>query len=274
MTIKARPVSATERLENEFYYGHRWALTCDEIGQEDWSLNPLSPADFLDPQLDDHFVQGTLHHSDVSQARSIFQYLYRDEPDIAVFSQLKMDWGIEGLSRPSPDIAVIPNVKKRNKNRYVFDVRGEGTQPTFVLEVVAPRFRQADRVTKVGIYQQARVAEYVIIDSGLSEETNKFSYEVIGYRFQDDVFTEIQPNERGWVFSKINNVWIGINETEDGFFIIDRQTGERILSAEERIEVAIAHAETTAAARAAVEARVTELEIRLRELEARSQTKS
>ncbi len=286
----SQPLTATERLDDEFYYGYRTIITYDKNGKEVYSYKPLTLDDFLDPEEGDLFMQGTLHDEDTENLKSIFRYLYRNDPTTAVFSDLKILWGIEGLSQPAPDVAVIPNVKDPAKPRPAFDVAQEGTRPRFILEVVSPRYRQPDRDKKVAIYEQAGVEEYFIIDSWL--RGTQVSYEVLGYRLQDKIYVEIQPNEHGWVFSQVNNVWVGISQDRQRFFVIDSQTGQPILPAEKRADAEAARAEAEAAraeaeaaraeaeaARAEAEARARreaenralELEAQLRELQARYQ---
>lgn len=254
-------LSLTEIEElDEFYYGHRTHLTHEAQGRAIYSYKPLTLADFLDPEEGDHFIQGTLHHEDTDALKSIFRYLYRNDPTTAVFSDLKILWGIKGLARPAPDVMIIPDVKDPGRPRPVFDVPIEGTRPRFILEVVSPRYREPDRNKKVAIYERAGVEEYFIIDAWLEEE--EVSYEVLGYRLRDNRYVEIPPNEQGWVFSEVNQVWLGISEDRKQFLVIDTRTGQPILPAEK-------HAEAEAAARQQAEARAAELEIRVRELQAR-----
>lgn len=283
MTIKTRdplrPLTATERLDDEFYYGYRTIITYDKNGKEVYSYKPLTLADFLDPEEGDLFMQGTLHDEDTDALKSIFRHLYHDEPTTAVFSDLKILWGIEGLSQPAPDVMVIPNVNEPAKPRPAFDVEIEGTRPRFILEVVSPRYRQPDRDKKVAIYEQAGVEEYFIIDSWLKGE--EVSYEVLGYRLQEGIYSEIQPNEQGWVFSQVNKVWVGVSEDRQRFFVIDAQSEQPILPAEKRAEAETARAEAETAraeaeaiARQQAEARLAEVEAQLRELQARYQAQS
>lgn len=227
------PLIQSPEVEDEFYYGHRLVKTRDESGEEIWTYQPLALEDFLDPQEGDHFVQGTLHDDDVEKAKSIFRFLYRDDPTVAVFSDLKIVWDIEGLSQPAPDVAVIPDVEDPDNPRRVFDVVVEGTRPYFVLEIVSPRYRKPDREDKVDIYAQAGVDEYVIIDPWLDDEGN-VAYEVLGYRLRDGRYTEIEPDERNWIYSATNDVWIGPTELHDSFLVVDAKSNERILPAEER----------------------------------------
>lgn len=278
MTTRARPLMPSERIDDEFYYGYRTIITYDKEGKAIYSYKPLTLDDFLNPEEGDLFMQGTLHNEDTDALKSIFRYLYRNDPTTAVFSDLKILWGIEGLAQPAPDVVVIPNVKDLTRPRPTFDVELEGTRPRFILEVVSPRYRRPDRESKAAIYEQAGVEEYIIIDSWLADE--QVTYEILGYRLRGEIYAEIQPNEQSWVFSAVNEVWIGVTPERDRFFVVDPQTGQEILPAEQRAEVAAARAETEASrakaeaeARLQAEARVAELEARLRELEARYETK-
>lgn len=230
----APPTVEKAEVRDELYYGHRLVTIRDASGRETFVYEPLTLEDFLDPQEGDHFVQGTLHHEDVAKAVSIFRYLYEDDPTVAVFSDLKMVWDIEGLPQPAPDVAVVPNVRDPDRPRQVFDVAQEGTRPCFILEIVSPRYREPDRKDKVAIYEQAGVEEYVIIDPWLQED-GSVSYEVLGYRLEKGRYVAIPPDERGWIYSATNNVWIGLNEARNGFVVVDGRTGKPILSAEERV---------------------------------------
>ncbi len=245
------PFTPTERLDDEFYYGYRTIITYDADGREVYSYQPLTPDDFLNPQEGDLFMQGTLHHEDTEALQSIFRHLYRANPTTVVFSDLKILWGVPGLAQPAPDVTVVPNVSDSSRPRPAFDVSQEGTRPCFILEVVSPRYRQPDRDKKVAIYEQARIEEYFIVDSWL--EGPQVNYEILGYRLVGDIYSQIQPNEQGWVFSQVNNVWMGVDETQQHFFVIDGRTGEPILPAETRAQIE-AEARAQAETRAQIEA--------------------
>jgi Uma2 family endonuclease len=282
----ARPLSPTERLDDEFYYGYRTIITYDPSGKPIYSYKPLTLDDFLHPEEGDLFMQGSLHEDDTDALKSIFRYLYEDDAQTTVFSDLKILWGIEGLAQPAPDVTVVPNVKDPDKPRPTFDVEREGTAPTFILEVVSPRYRQPDRESKVAIYEQAGVQEYFIVDSWLRGD--QVAYEVVGYRWQNGRYTEIQQNEQGWLFSEVTRVWLGVTEEKDGYFVIDARTNQPILPDHLRARAEAARAEAEAAraeaeairaeaeatARQQAEARIVELEMQLRELKARYETQS
>lgn len=255
--IAAPPTAAIEPVSQElldkFYYGHRLAVSYDKTGQEIYTYQPLKQEDFLDPQEGDHFVQGTLHEQDVDDVKSIFRYIHTGNPRTTVYSDLKIDWGIPDLSKPAPDVTVIPDVVDPEKPRGSFVVPEEETRPIFVLEMVSPRYVKPDYEAKVDIYERAGVEEYIIIDSGLRPWRNEIAYTVKGYRMFEGCYVPIQPDERGWIYSVINHVWIGVTADQDHFFVIDAETNEEILSDEKRAALAEAWAKAETVARTQAE---------------------
>jgi Uma2 family endonuclease len=224
--------------DDEFYYGYRYQSVYAENGEEELIMVPLTLDDFLDPQEGDRFVQGIVHYEDTSKLYSIFKQIHRDTPTTIVLSDVKIYWNIKGLKNPAPDIAVIPNVANLDRGNAIFDVTKYGTRPIFVLEVISPRYRSSDRNEKVPIYERARIKEYFIIDSWLKKKSGKISYEILGYRLQGRKYVKIEPNEHGRLYSETNNIWLGVSEQKDSFFILDAQTGESVLTADERAEQA------------------------------------
>lgn len=228
-----------------FYYGHRWVEVIDEAGNVDTIEVPLTQDDFLDPQEGDHFVQGTLHEKDVEKIKSIFRRLHHRRTHLKVYSDLKIDWGIRGLKNPAPDVAVIPNVVDPDKPRGQFDVADEGTKPTFVLEMVSPRFVESDYERKPHVYERAGVREYIIIDSNLRDWDDEVFYTLEGYRLQEGRYVPIQPDARGWLYSEESRAWIGVTTDSDEFFVIDAESGEQILPDLEQLEVTEQRLEVT-----------------------------
>ena len=279
MTQTAQLLADTEQMEemeemeeiDEFYYGCRTLISYDEENKIIYSYQPLSLDDFLDPQEGDLFMQGTLHHDDVEALQGMFRHLHSDD-ELTVYSDLKILWSLKWLKQPAPDVMVIPDVIEPDKHRGSFDVTLERTSPTFVLEVVSPRYRQPDRASKVAIYEQARVSEYIIIDSWL-KKSGTVQYEILGYRLQGAIYTEIKPDKHGRIFSQINQVWFSVNEAKTKFIVTD-QNGNLLLSDRERAQAeSEAHQQTEAKLQAESEAHQAESEAR-QQAEAKLQAES
>ncbi len=249
--------NAAQANPDPFYYGRRQVIRYDRTGQPSYTYLPLTAADFLDPQAGDEFVQTARHDADVRTLRAIFRHLHRFNPATGVLSHVKLIWPSAGLAQPAPDLAIVSEMGDPDRQRVVFNVREEGTAPSFVLEVVSPRLATADWEQKVAIYQQAGVQEYFIIDAGLragQDEQTLPTYQVLGYQWEAGVYLAITPDARGWVYSAINKVWIGPTPGCESFVVIDARTQQPITPAADREEpVAAAYAEAANRARSLAE---------------------
>lgn len=252
---KATAADMAPPADDLFYYGHRIVEVYDDAGNRHYEYHPITQDAFLDPEEGEHFVQGTLHNDDTECLKSIFRHHYRDDPTTGVYSDLKFLWGLKGLSQPCPDVAVVPNLSDRARMRESFDAREEGTRPCLILELTSPRYRNKDLVDKVAIYERAGIQEYIIIDSNRNERDNSVFYEVSGYRLHEGTYHEIEPDERGWIYSATSTTWIGPTDDHSSFQVIDARTGERILPADERAEAEAARAEAEATRASAADER-------------------
>jgi len=225
-----------EDIDGEYYYGYRTVITYDEKGRSVYSYRPLTPEDLLEPEEGDVYMEGSLHEKDLDRLKSIFRHALKDRKNVTVYSDLKIEWGVEDLSNPAPDISIFENVKDPEKPRNSFFVREEGVKPLFILEVVSPRYRDTDMNKKPEIYRKARVPEYIVVDPGL--KGNKISYTVSGHRLAGNRYVKIKPDRQGRILSLTTGLFIGVSESGDRLIVSDVQTGEEILSDDERAELA------------------------------------
>lgn len=233
-------------IPDEFIYGRRQVITYDRTAQPSYSYIPLTQADFLNPQPSDEFVYGPRHAADLRYLQGIFRQHYRGNPLAAIYSGIKLVWDVEGIAQPAPDLAVVIGAESGESNLKEFDVRAMGQRPRFILEVVAPRFVEADLVQKVQIYAQAGVQEYFIVDSGEREENTNLDYRVLGYRLVKQAYQPITPESDGRVYSKVNRLWLLPNATHDGIIAISERSGEPITpDADSLTSVMAARAEAT-----------------------------
>jgi Putative restriction endonuclease len=178
---------------------------------------------------------------------------YANDPTIGVFSDLIMDWGIPGLAKPAPDIAVVPHLRQKHIGRDSFNVAQEGTRPSLIIEVMSPNY-PGDDTDKMDIYSQAGVAEYFLIKPYLVREVPH--YELRGYRLESGVYQLIAADDGGRVLSDTLQLWFEISDRGRQVRVTDARTGQPLLTQVE-----------TEAARLAAEAHVARLEQRLQELE-------
>lgn len=241
----------------------------------------LTDADMLDPQEGDIVPQRPEHAQVVHDLFSMLTTHFAPGGRYSVFHDFQMDWGIPGLGRPSPDIAVVPDVRDPAtlQSQGMFDVSSQGTRPVLAIEVISPTYITADTHPnyKRRIYAQAGVQEYVILDPGGYTRTP-----VVGYRLGSNQHYDLIPVDAA---GRVHCTSVGLYFVLDGKQVvaIDAATDVPLLThkdqvaraeAAEQARVQAEHArtqaenraETEAQARAAAEAEIARLQAELQRL--------
>jgi Uma2 family endonuclease len=281
----APPATKTIPPDNaEFPYGWRIITETRPDGSTYFRDVPLTPDDFLDPQEGDTFVHNSLHNWLSALLFTILYNYYLDDPNTAVFSDLKMVWGLPNLQEPAPDIAVVPNITHKERARSVFNVVQERTRPGLVIEIVSPNY-PGDDTTKVSIYQQAGITEYIILDPHSDDETAPFTLQ--GYRLVRGTYQKIAPDAQGRLFSETTRLYLGLAPGHRQITLTEAATGRQLLTPQEEKaarelaellaaqqaevrELAEAQAFQEAAARELAESRADQAESRAAQAEARA----
>lgn len=224
--------------DDEFYYGRRQLIDYDRTAQPTYGYQPLTPADFLDPQEHDTFNHGPRHDADVRRLYAIFQQHYRINPLVSVFTGVKMKWAIADLPQPVPDVAVVPGAEDWAVQRTVLDVAAEGVSPALIVEVLSPRFIDADLIEKKTIYAKAEVHEYFIVDSGVTgdgtidarkhEADSTVECRVSGFRLVDGNYRDIVPDADGRLYSEVARLWLVADTEAQQINAISKRTGQLI----------------------------------------------
>ena len=217
---------------DQFPYGWRYKTKTLPNGEQIDYEEPLTAADFLDPQLGDCMIQRDKHLRSNTNLFTVFDNRYANDPSVGVFSDLKMVWGIPGLKEPAPDVAVVFNLQNQDEetDRSTFDVKKEGTCPSLVIEIMSPNY-PGDDTLKVDIYEQAHIPEYIIINPH-SDKAHLF-YEIWGYRLVAGRYKPIKPDKQGRLLSQTTNVLFSVHDKGRRLRLRDARTGKWLLNARE-----------------------------------------
>jgi len=226
--------------QDAFYYGRRQVITYNKTAQPSYSYTPLTQADFLNPQPEDEFAHGPRHEADLRYLYGVFRQHYRGNPVVAVYSGIKMIWDVEDIAQPAPDVAIVVGAESGESNLKEFNVQTMGQRPRFILEIVSPRFVEADLSEKLPIYVQAGVQEYFIVDSGERMGKPTVAYTVVGYRLVKGAYQPIPPESNGRVYSKVNRLWLQPTATKDGIIAISERSGKKIVPDADSLTSAVA----------------------------------
>jgi Uma2 family endonuclease len=187
---------------------------------------PLTLDEFLHPQEGYHLPNSTFHDDIAGTAKDLLTRRYEGHDTVGVYRDLVIKWDISDLRDHCPDTFVAMGIRNKHQNRPTFVVADEDVRPTFIIEVVSPRYRQADREIKVVQYARAQVQEYVIIDR--RRQRGQELDEILGYRLVEGHYQPITPDEEGRIFCETVGLWLSF--VEGSLVMEDAQTGERLLT--------------------------------------------
>lgn len=227
--------------------GWRVVTLTQPDGTTTQQMLPLTPEEFLHPQEGDRLPNSTFHDDVASHVRDVLTRRYANNPTVGVFRDLLIEWDIPGQGDLCPDTFVAFGISNKDQNRSKFIVANEGVRPTFVLEVVSPRYRKEDRETKVVEYARTRVQEYIIVDR--RRQRGQLVDEVLGYRLTEGIYQPITPDSEGRI--RCDTVGLLLSLQSGSLVIEDVNTGERLLSSVE-LEAANESAKQQAASMAAM----------------------
>jgi Uma2 family endonuclease len=190
---------------------------------------PLTPELFLDPQLEDKFLQGRQHGDTVLYLTELLQRRLQRQPDLMVVFDMKHFFG-PGLRGPGPDISVIRGARNPAPDLTYFDLEEQGGPPCLIIEVVSPsdpEIRRTDEVDKVKLYERVGVEEYLLIH--LPRRYTGHRYKVQGYRLgADRRYRSIEPDTQGSFLARTVGLRFGVSEDGQRPEIYDAATGERL----------------------------------------------
>jgi Uma2 family endonuclease len=234
--LPSGPESEPAPSADPFRYGSRRVTRRLPNGRVVEQEVPLTADDLLDPQLGDEVPQSDPHQELAGDLADRLKRRFAGRDDVKVVADMKMLWGIPGLKEPSPDIAVIPGVRKKlDLERTSFDVVKEGARPCLVIEVVSStdaETRRNDYEKKVAIYQQARIPEYLILDPPAPATKGRLL--LTGYRLgPGGRYRKIEPNEEGRLLSETASLLFGVADDGQTVEVLDAVTGEPLLSSQE-----------------------------------------
>lgn len=215
--------------------GRRQTVTYSTTAQPTYTVQELTPADFLNPHPGDEFFYGDAHAALVAYLAACFRFLYRYNPFVAVLVGTKIVWDDPALAQPAPDLAIVANLADPARPRDRLDVAAEGVRPRFILEVTSPVLADIDLVDKVGVYGRAGVQEYFIVQP--ATQTGP-ALSVLAYRLNQGVYQPVAPDAEGRLYSATNRVWVTVQpphvgelqegDTTQGLRLVEERTGRAL----------------------------------------------
>ena len=178
-------------------------------------------------------TQSDPHAQVVTTLHDLLKRRFEPVQNVVVLFDMKIEWGIPGLPNPSPDLAIVRGVPKR-EGRSIYRVAEEGELPSLVIEVVSysdAAMYQNDHKVKVELYQRVGIPEYLIIDPPFPPND---PLALMGYRLAPDGrYRRIGADSRGRIQSETTRLFFAPSEDGRTVRVGDGETGEWLLTAGE-----------------------------------------
>lgn len=158
-----------------------------------------------------------------------------------------------------PDAFVVKGINP--KSRRIYKAWVERKAPDVIIETTSPKTRRKDLIDKPKLYAQLGVKEYFMLDP----EEDYLEPALQGHRLSVDGFVQIKPDETGALVSEELGLRL---RAEEGVLMMYRlDTGERLMTAEERADLEAEARQAEAEARRAAELELARLREELRRRE-------
>jgi len=222
---------------------------------------PRPPRPVHYPESDGKPVaESDLHRTLLLGTVEALAWHFRSDPDIYVSGNMLLYY-VEGDPRKcvAPDVFVVKGVIKRMRGNY--RLWAEGQSPCLVIEFTSKSTRREDQHGKRALYARIGVREYFLFDPEGDYLRPRFQ----GYRLVDGDFEPMPFEPDGTLISQ--ELDLTLFGEGAWFRMIDRRTGNPVLTSAERAEAEARRAEAEAR-RADAEAGRAEAETRRADAEA------
>jgi Uma2 family endonuclease len=197
---------------------------------------PLTPEDFLNPQLGDKWVQGRPHGRACLYFSDILERHLGGDEDVLVLYDVKLLTG-QRRRGPAPDVMVVRGARNPAPNLSSFNPVRQGAVPSLVIEVLSPTrsIRRTDQEDKVQLYQRLGIPDYLVVDPPREKTGNRFQLQ--GYHLgPEGLYQPIEPDGQGRLLCASVSLLFGVSFQGDRVDVLDASTGERLLSSREEEE--------------------------------------
>ena len=195
--------------------------------------------DFTQLESNEPEMESSLHYAQLALLVTCLEWLWRDRTDFFIGANLTIYFSRQQLKSRDfrgPDFFLVKNTDKRPRKSWVTWEEG-GQYPDIIIELLSDSTAKVDRTLKKELYQDRfRTPEYF----WFSPET----LELQGYRLTSQRYQDLVPEESGYLWSEVLDLYIGVADGQLRYFYSDKSL---VPTLEEATQLAISRAEETKA---------------------------
>lgn len=198
-----------------------------------------------EPWSDEPELEHSLHLTQIILLMTCLEWWWQDRQDFFAAGNMSVYFRPEQLEKNTfrgPDFFVVLGTERRDRGSWTVDLEG-GKFPNVIVEVLSTATARSDRTTKKQIYQDTfQTPEYFWFNPHLPR------LEFKGFRLQSGLYTELVPNDQGWLWSQELELFLGVQDgllryfTPDGVMVPNFQEetarqGEIIAAMQARLNI-------------------------------------
>jgi Uma2 family endonuclease len=212
---------------------------------------------------DEPEMETSLHYMQLLLLVTSLEWLWRDCNDFFIGANLTIYFSRQQLRNRDfrgPDFFLVKDTEKRSRNSWVV-WEEDGRYPDLIIELLSESTANIDRNLKKNLYENRfHTPEYF----WFSPENLEFAgFELVGNKYQ-----EITPNARGWRWSDVLRLYLGVEGGKLRYFTPD---GDLVPTPEEAAIAAQQQASEAQQQASEAQQQASEAQLRLEQEQMRSQ---
>ena len=165
---------------------------------------------------DEPEMESSLHYMQLLLLVTCLEWLWRERNDFFIGANLTIYFSRQQLKNKDfrgPDFFLVKDTEKRPRNSWVV-WEEDGRYPDLIIELLSESTAHVDRNLKKELYQNRfHTPEYF----WFSPENLEF----VGFELVGNSYQEIVPNARGWRWSQVLGLYLGVEGGKLRYFTTD-----------------------------------------------------
>ena len=157
------------------------------------------------PETDGVPLESPWHLAAINLLIEILTYLWRDRSDFFVGGNMFLYYSLRHVRNEDfkgPDFFYVSGVDRHRPREFWVVWEEGGKYPDLIVEFLSRTTAEADRTTKKTLYEQIfHTPEYYCYDPD--------EHRLEGWHLVNSKYQAMIPNERGWLWSDVLQLWLG-----------------------------------------------------------------
>jgi Uma2 family endonuclease len=157
------------------------------------------------PDTDGVPLESPWHFASINLLLEVLRYRWRDRNDFFCGGNMFLYYSVRHVRNEDskgPDFFYVSGVDRHRPREFWAVWEEDGKYPDLIIELLSHSTAKADRTTKKDLYEKTfRTPEYYCYDP--------YRRKLEGWSLANGHYEALVPNERGWLWSNVLQLWLG-----------------------------------------------------------------